>query len=421
MQTRKWSWSLILAGAVVTAACGDSKSSLNPTAPSAISADNTLSAEAGDEGGEYSTNAKPDNGNGNGNGNGNNGGGNGNGNGGGGNGNQPRTPTNTSPGPTTPVPPGKAKVEIEGLISAAGGGMITVRGQVVTVTPDTVIRHGNRRFEFSDLSVGDRVHVRATRVTSTGSGAPASASTLEAQEIKLQNPGDADDGEEPSALVSVIAFDASASEAGVNPGSFRLTRTGDSTQLGSALAVSFTLNGTALHGTDYATVPLTATFLAGQPTVDVQVTPIVDAFAEGSETVVLTLTTVPAPYELGSPVSATVDLSDAANPIVSVTASDPSASESGDAGAFTFTRSGSLAAPLEVTIVLSGSATPGFDYLPVPTAVTFLAGQAAATVSVVPLTDAAPDLSETVIVTIVDGAAYDLGAVSTATVTISGS
>ena len=421
MQTRKWSWSLILAGAVVTAACGDSKSSLNPTAPSAISADNTLSAEAGDEGGEYSTNAKPDNGNGNGNGNGNNGGGNGNGNGGG-NGNQPRTPTNTSPAPTAPVPPGKAKVEIEGLISATGGNTITVRGQVVTVTPDTVIRHGNRRFEFSNLNVGDRVHVRAARVASTGSGALASASTLEAQEIKLQNPGDGDDGEEePSALVSVVAFDASASEAGVNPGSFRLTRTGDLTQLASALAVSFTLTGTALNGTDYVTVPLTATFPGGQATVDVQVTPIADGFAEESETVILTLTTVPAPYELGSPVAATVDLSDAANPLVSVTASDPSASESGDPGAFTLTRTGSLAAPLEVTIVVSGSATPGFDYTPVPTTVNFLAGQATATVSVTPLTDAAPDLSETVIVTIVDAAAYDLGAVSTATVTIVGS
>ena len=418
MQTFKWSWSLILAGAVVTAACGDSRSSLNPTAPSAISAE-TLSAEAGGDG-EYSATAKP--GNGNGNGNGNNGGGNGNGNGGGGNGNQPRTPTNTSPAPTSPVPPGKAKVEIEGLISATGGGTITVRGQVVTVTPDTVIRHGNRRFEFSDLNVGDRVHVRAARITSTGSGALASASTLEAQEIKLQNPGDGDDGEEePSALVSVTAFDASASEAGANPGSFRFTRTGDLTQLASALAVSFTLTGTALNGTDYVTVPLTATFLAGQPIVDVLVTPIVDAFVEGSETVVLNLTTVPAPYEAGSPVSATVDLSDAVNPLVSVTASDSSASESGDAGAFTFTRTGSLAAPLEVTILLSGSATPGFDYTPVSTTVNFLAGQALATVSVTPLTDAAPDLSETVIVTIVDGAAYDLGAVSTATVTIIGS
>ena len=210
--------------------------------------------------------------------------------------------------------------------------------------------------------------------------------------------------------MSVTAFDASASEAGTNPGSFRLTRTGDLTQLSSALAVSFTLAGTALNGTDYVTVPLTATFLAGQPTVDVPVTPIVDALAEGSETVILTLTTVPAPYELGSPVSATVDLSDGANPLVWVTASDPSASEAGDDGAFTFTRSGSLAAPLAVTIQVSGSATPGIDYPALSTTVNFLPGQSMVMVVFTPLTDTAADPSETVIVTIVDGAAYDLGA-----------
>jgi len=38
MWTLKATWSLVLAGAVLTAACGDSKSSLNPTAPSAVSA-----------------------------------------------------------------------------------------------------------------------------------------------------------------------------------------------------------------------------------------------------------------------------------------------------------------------------------------------------------------------------------------------
>ena len=61
-------------------------------------------------------------------------------------------------------------------------------------------------------------------------------------------PGDGDT-EEPSALVSVVALDASASETGTNPGSFRLTRTGTVTQLASALTVSFTLTGTALNGT----------------------------------------------------------------------------------------------------------------------------------------------------------------------------
>jgi hypothetical protein len=409
--------SLIFAASMFAAACGDSKSSLNPTAPSAISAD-ALSAEAGG-GGEYSATAKPGNGNGGGNGNGN--GGNGNGNG---NGNQPRTPADTGPAPTAPVPPGKAKVEIEGLITAVGGGSITVRGQVVTVTPDTVIRHGNRRFEISDLNEGDRVHVRASRVAATtgAAGALPLASTLEATEILLQNPGDGDSGEETSALVSVAAFDASASETDANTGTFRLTRTGDLTQLALPLTVSFTLTGTAVNGTDYESVaPLTATFLAGQPTVDVLVTPTPDLLAEGPETVILMLTSVPAPYELGSPVAATVDLIDAANPLVSVAAVDPSATEAGDPGVFRFTRTGDTTLALAVTVVYSGSATNGFDYAPLGTTVTIPAGFASVDVTVAPLPDAATDPSDTVIVTVVDAAAYDLDAVATATVTISGS
>ena len=383
MQTFKWSWSLILAGAVVTAACGDSSSSLNPTAPSAVSAD-TLSAEAGGEG-EYSATGQA------------------------GQWRQrqwqrqrtaaatetatvevatamatataishARRPT-PARAPTAPVPPGKAKVEIEGLITAVGGGSITVRGQVVTVTPDTVIRHGNRRFEFSDLRVGDRVHVSAARVTSTGSGAPASASTLEAQEIKLQNPGDGDDGEEPSALVSVAAFDASASETGANPGSFRLDarRHRDATRVRADRVVHAERHRAQRHR--LRSRAAVCHFPAGQATVDVVVTPIADALAEGSETVILTLTTVPAPFELGSPIVATVDLSDGVNPLVSVTASDPSASESGDTGTFTFTRTGAVSAGLAVTVQFSGSATPGFDYAALPTTVNFLAGQATAT------------------------------------------
>ena len=96
-----------------------------------------------------------------------------------------------------------------------------------------------------------------------------------------------------------------AAETGANTGAFRLTRSGSTTLLTSPLTVTFTLTGTATNGTDYQNVPLTATFLANQATVDVLVTPIVDATTEGSESAILTLTTV-APYDLGAPATATV-------------------------------------------------------------------------------------------------------------------
>jgi hypothetical protein len=88
---------------------------------------------------------------------------------------------------------------------------------------------------------------------------------------------------------------------------------------------------------------------------------------------------------------------------------------------FRFTRTGDTTLALAVTVVYSGSATNGFDYAPLGTTVTIPAGFASVDVTVAPLPDAATDPSDTVIVTVVDAAAYDLDAVATATVTISGS
>jgi hypothetical protein len=297
-----------------------------------------------------------------------------------------------------------------------------VNGQVVSVTADTVIRHGNRRFEFPELNEGDRVHISAARVQASGSGVGAFASaTLEAVEIKLQKPGESDGvATLPDSLVSVAAVDASASEAGTNVGVFRLTRAGDLTLMTQPLVVTFTLTGTAVNGEDYASMPLTAEFMANAPTVDVTVRPYADGVLEGLETAVLTLTGV-APYVVGSPASATINITDTANPLVSADASDSQATEAGDPGQFLLRRSGSTVNSLTVTVMFSGSAVNGTDYEMRSTTVTFAAGSATATIDVKPLADAVVDASEMVILTVLDGPDYDLGFVFNAVVTISGS
>src|SRR5688572_22830331 len=238
MQTRM-KWMLVVAAAIVAAACGDSMSSLNPTAPSALSpATLKVEANAADvPAGSMGNGPKPGNANG--------GAGNGNG-----NGNQ------------QPTPAGKAKVEIEGLIDAVGGGSITVSNQKALVTAATVIRHGNRPVELLALRVKDRVHLRANRIEPTAAGV-----TLEATEIHVQNPGDGEVAlppapPAPKSLVSVSAHDADAGENGGNPGVFRLARTGDPSLLASSLTVTFTLTGAATNGTDYQNLALTATFPA---------------------------------------------------------------------------------------------------------------------------------------------------------------
>ena len=405
MTTQKIVWSLLLSGAVVTAACGDSKSSMNPVAPSAVVLDGPQSATAssaivtqarggvpGPPEGKGPKDKEP-------------------------NERGPQAPTNTSPG--SPNAPGLKKVEIEGLIQGKSGDSIVVNGQQIVVPSTCPIRHGQTPFTFADLNFGDRVHVRANRVTNEGS---VTTTSLEATEVILQNPGDGEGSgdDTPTLLVSVMATDAFASEIAGDTGTFTLSRSGNAASLTSPLIVNYTVTGTALSGTDYTALSGTATFAAGSATTTVVVSPVADGTIEGAETVVLALSTVPDPYDLGSPASATVTITDTDTPLVSVQAFDSSARETTrDTGSFRFTRSGSTAAVLVVTFTVSGTATSGVDYEELPASVTFAAGSATADVVVTPLRDSEnQEGSETVSVTVTDGATYDVGASPSATVTI---
>lgn len=411
---------------VLVAACGDSKSSMNPVAPTAVVANASLQDESG---GAINTATGKG---GNGNGNSNNGPGNGRGNGNGsddddkgngkGNGNnQPTVPGTTQPSTNT-TPTTTRKVEIEGLIFAKTGDTITVNGQDISVPVTCVIRHGGTQFTFADLHVSDRVHVKGMRTT-TGTGLTATTK-IEASEVNLQNPGDAegdDDGDSATNFVSVTAFDALADETGTNPGAFRLTRAGTAANLALPLTVTLTVSGTATSGTDYTAIPLSATFAANQTSVDVPVSPLADTTTEGAESVILTLASVPSPFELGSPSTATVTITDTSSPLVSVTAFDSTAAESPvDMGTFRFTRTGSTAASLTVTFTVTGTATNGTDYQSLPTSVTFAAGQSTADLFVVPFTDGVTEGTETVMVTVTDGASYDVGSPAAATINIAG-
>jgi hypothetical protein len=315
------------------------------------------------------------------------------------------------------------KAEIEGLIGSVSSSSLTVNGQVIGVSSDTVIRHGQTRFTMSQLQVGDRVHVKANRMRSSA------GSSLQATEIKLQNPqgtgdDDEDDDDTPlSVLVSVGALDANASEVGPDKGTFRFTRTGDLTV---ALSATFTLTGTATMVADYAAVPLTVSFLAGQATRDVDIVPVPDSLTEGNETVIATVVDG-ASYDVGSPSTATVTISDVAPVLVTVVALDATAAESPlDTGLFRLSRTGSTAAALTVTFTLTGTATApgasGADYSTnvAGLSVTFAVGSATADVMIVPIADAVAEGTETVILTVSDGADYDPGAPASATVNIAG-
>ncbi|MBK1988118.1 ExeM/NucH family extracellular endonuclease [Sphaerospermopsis aphanizomenoides BCCUSP55] len=114
-----------------------------------------------------------------------------------------------------------------------------------------------------------------------------------------------------SPTVTIAATDADAAEANANPGTLRITRTGDTS---SALTVNYTIatgvGQAANDGTDYnPNLTGTATIAANSSFVDITITPIDDLDVEGNETVTLTLNNNPS-YTLGTNTTATVTIAD---------------------------------------------------------------------------------------------------------------
>lgn len=87
-------------------------------------------------------------------------------------------------------------------------------------------------------------------------------------------------------------------------------------------------------------------------------------------------------------------------PTLSVVASDANASESGDLGRFTVSRSGSTSSALTVSLSVGGSASNGGDFAAIGTSLTIPAGAASADIGVSPIDDASVEGTETVLLSV---------------------
>lgn len=103
-------------------------------------------------------------------------------------------------------------------------------------------------------------------------------------------------------IVTITGFDSLAYEEGSVDGVFTLTRDTSS----GTLAVNYRLTGTAVNGTDYATLATNVTFAAGQLSTNVIVNPTDDATDEADKTIILDLWPDAAVYTLGTPTNATM-------------------------------------------------------------------------------------------------------------------
>jgi hypothetical protein len=230
--------------------------------------------------------------------------------------------------------------------------------------------------------------------------------------------------------VSIAATDPDAAEEASDPGTFTLSRTGDTTD---ALVVSFTIAtgaGEATNGIDYVEessgtdLATSVTIPAGSASIAITIVPVDDTEAEGPETVVLTIAP-DAAYVVGAAGSAVVTIADnEVPPEVSIAATDAAAAEAGaDVGTFTVSRTGETAADLVVHFTgVAGTAANDVDYQvsggALATNVTIPAGSASITITIVPVDDADAEGPETVVLTIAPDAAYVVGAAGSAVVTI---
>lgn len=122
--------------------------------------------------------------------------------------------------------------------------------------------------------------------------------------------------------------------------------------------------------------------------------------------------------EIGSPGT----IGAAAAPVVNITATDATATESGDdTGIFRITRTGSTVGPLNVNYVVATGAgqAASADYTPTLTGVvTIPAGQSFVDITIMPVNDNLVEGNETVTLTLGDTGSYDVGPNKTATITI---
>lgn len=110
-------------------------------------------------------------------------------------------------------------------------------------------------------------------------------------------------------VISIQALDAAASEVGGDPGVLRISRTGSTL---SPLTVNYTLtagSGQADPGDVSPALTGAITLPAGQSSVTLTVTPVVDTLLEGSEALTLTLGDSGS-YDVGSPATATITIAD---------------------------------------------------------------------------------------------------------------
>jgi len=213
-------------------------------------------------------------------------------------------------------------------------------------------------------------------------------------------------------VVTVETTIPDAVEPTQTPGRFTVRRRGDTS---TALTVNYRVDGSATPGEDYSALSGTVIIPIGQETATIDVTPLLDNVIEPNELVIVSLDQ-DNDYILGQPASATVTIVDQT---VSIIALNDGAEAGPVDGKFRVSRTGATNAPLQVFYMVSGTALPTVDYVPLPETITIAAGQSFVDLPVHPLSDGITEDFETVDVKLFNDPSYRINpAFSNATVEI---
>jgi hypothetical protein len=228
------------------------------------------------------------------------------------------------------------------------------------------------------------------------------------------------DNDESSALpvVSVVAGNPNAWEMGSDPGTFTISRVGDTT---AALAVTYTVSGTATNDSDYASIGNSVTIPAGSAEATITIAPIPDAISETDETVVLTLTVDGTFRAAPAASSATVTIHETPPPVtVGFAAASSAGGENVSPAALLVTLSASQPTPVTVHYAATGGTATGggVDYTLAPGTLTFAPGETVQSIPITIIDDTINEANETVIVTLDSPAGATLNANTTHAYTI---
>jgi hypothetical protein len=192
-----------------------------------------------------------------------------------------------------------------------------------------------------------------------------------------------------------------------------------STASGFDVTVPITASGTATAGVDFSFAPAVLTIPAGSSSGSVDVTLLDDQDVEAPENAVFTLGS-PTGASLGSIPSTSLLIidDDGPDPTLTFATAASTVDESAGMQSLLVQLDGYAASPVRVDVTLGGTASVGVDVNLLTTSLSIPVGSLGGVVEVEVLDDAAPEASETAVVTLVNPVGAVLGAPDVHTLTI---